>query len=34
MKVLRVGVARNHFFDELDPDVSVAMDESLKLLAG
>ena len=32
MKDLRVGVARNHFFDELDPDVSVALDEALKIL--
>ncbi len=29
---LRIGVARNHFFDEFDPDVARAMDEALKVL--
>jgi len=29
---LRIGVARNHFFDDLDADVSAAMDEALKVL--
>ena len=29
---LRVGVARNHFFDDLDPDVARAMDEALAVI--
>lgn len=29
---LRIGIARNHFFDDLDPDVSKAMDEALKII--
>ena len=29
---LRIGIARNHFFDDLDPDVSAAMDEALKII--
>lgn len=29
---LRVGIARNHFFDDLDPDVARAMDEALAVI--
>ena len=33
VRELRVGIARAHFFDDLDPDVARAMDEALKVVA-
>ena len=32
VRELRVGIARNHFFDDLDPDVARAMDEALNVV--